>query len=346
MNQVNAAIFGASGYTGEELVRRLAKHPCVKIRALTSRQSAGRRAAEVFPWLDSRTELGNLEFETPDVSTLKSRGISVAFLALPHGAAAEYAGDLLEAGVLVIDLSADFRIKNPAVYREFYGREHPAPKLLDRAVYGLPERYRDAIRSANLIASPGCYPTGILVPVIPLIKAGRIRPGTIVATSMSGVSGAGRSVELPYLFVECNESVRPYGVPKHRHLAEIEQEISFAAGENIQIQFAPHLVPITRGIITTIHVDASTSTSESDLGAVLSAAYGNEPFVRLLPPPRFPDVKNVAFSNSIEISWRLDPRTGKIILMSAEDNLVKGAAGQAIQCLNIIQGWEETLGLN
>jgi len=344
MNQLTAAVFGASGYTGEELVRRLMRHPLVKIGALTSRQSAGRRAVDLFPWLDPRTELGKLEFETPDAGTLRSRGIDVAFLALPHGAAGEYVGGLLEAGLRVIDLSADFRIKNPDVYREFYGREHPAPLLLDRAVYGLPERYRDAIRATNLVACPGCYPTGILLPALPLIAAGRIRPASIVATSMSGVSGAGRNLELPYLFVECNESVRPYGVPKHRHLAEIEQEISFAAGETVCIQFAPHLVPINRGLVTSIHADASSSTSESEIGAVLSAAYENEPFVRLLAPPQFPDVKNIAFSNTIEISWRVDARTGKIILMSAEDNLVKGAAGQAIQCLNIMQGWDETLG--
>jgi len=182
--------------------------------------------------------------------------------------------------------------------------------------------------------------------LLPLILAGQVRPASIVAVSMSGVSGAGRAVESRLMFVECNESVRPYGLPAHRHLAEIEQEISIAAGETIQIQFAPHLVPLNRGIATTIHVDPSSPITEEQIGATLTSAYGDEPFIRLLPSPHFPDVKNVAYTNAIEVSWRVDPRTGKVILMSAEDNLVKGAAGQAIQCLNVMQGWDEAMGLN
>jgi N-acetyl-gamma-glutamyl-phosphate reductase len=346
MNKLKVAIFGASGYTGEELVRRLVRHPLVEIVALTSRQSAGKPASDVFPWLDRRSAAGRIQFEAPDVAALKNRGVQVAFLALPHGVAAEYAAPLLEAGIRVIDLSADFRIKDTEVYQQFYGHKHPAPALLPDAVYGLTERYRQAIRTAKLVACPGCYPTGVLLPLLPLIKAGQIRPSSIVAVSMSGVSGAGRNLESRLMFVECNESVRPYGLPAHRHLAEIEQEISLAAGERVQIQFAPHLVPLSRGIATTIHADAPSPITEEQVGATLAEAYGEEPFVRLLPSPFFPDVKNVAFTNSIEISWRVDPRTGKVILMSAEDNLVKGAAGQAIQCLNVTQGWDESIGLN
>lgn len=346
MNKLKAAIFGASGYTGEELVRRLARHPLVEIVTMTSRQSAGKVASDIFPWLDRRSAVGKTQFESPEITNLKSRGIEVAFLALPHGVAAETASPLLEAGIRVIDLSADFRIKDPQTYEQFYAHKHPAPALLANAVYGLPERYRQAIRTANLVACPGCYPTGILVPLLPLISAGQIRPSSIVAVSMSGVSGAGRALESSLMFVECNESVRPYGLPAHRHLAEVEQEISIAAGERVQIQFAPHLVPINRGIATTIHVDASSPITEEQIAATLTAAYGEEPFVRLLPAPNFPDVKNVAFSNAIEVSWRVDPRTGKVILLSAEDNLVKGAAGQAIQCLNVMQGWDEGIGLN
>jgi N-acetyl-gamma-glutamyl-phosphate reductase len=345
MNKLNAAIFGATGYTGEELVRRLAKHPLVEIVALTSRQAAGKMASDIFPWLDRRTALGKLQFEAPEVDSLKGRA-EVAFLALPHGVAAEQAAPLLEAGIRVIDLSADFRIKDPQVYEQFYGHKHPVPGLLAKAVYGLPERHRQAIRTANLVACPGCYPTSILVPLLPLILAGQVRPSSIVAVSMSGVSGAGRGVESRLMFVECNESVRPYGLPAHRHLAEIEQEFSLAAGETIQIQFVPHLVPLNRGIATTIHVDPSSPITEEQIGATLTSAYGEEPFIRLLPSPHFPDVKNVAYTNAIEVSWRVDPRTGKVILMSAEDNLVKGAAGQAIQCLNVMQGWDEAMGLN
>ena len=345
MNKLNAAIIGATGYTGEELVRRLAKHPLVEIVALTSRQAAGKTASEIFPWLDRRSALGKLQFESPEVASLKGRA-EVAFLALPHGVAAEQAAPLLEAGIRVLDLSADFRIKDPQVYEQFYGHTHPVPRLLANAVYGLPERHRQSIRTANLVACPGCYPTSVLIPLLPLILAGQVRPPSIVAVSMSGVSGAGRTVESRLMFVECNESVRPYGLPAHRHLAEIEQEISLAAGDKVQIQFAPHLVPLNRGIATTIHVDPSSPVTEEQVGATLTSAYGEEPFIRLLSAPQFPDVKNVAYTNAIEVGWRVDPRTGKIILMSAEDNLVKGAAGQAIQCLNIMQGWDEALGLN
>lgn len=345
MNKLNAAIIGATGYTGEELVRRLAKHPLVEIVALTSRQAAGKTASEIFPWLDRRSALGKLQFESPEVASLKGRA-EVAFLALPHGVAAEQATPLLEAGIRVLDLSADFRIKDPQVYQQFYGHTHPVPDLLANAVYGLPERHRQSIRTANLVACPGCYPTSVLIPLLPLILAGQVHPPSIVAVSMSGVSGAGRTVESRLMFVECNESVRPYGLPAHRHLAEIEQEISLAAGDKVQIQFAPHLVPLNRGIATTIHVDPSSPVTEEQVGATLTSAYGEEPFIRLLSAPQFPDVKNVAYTNAIEVGWRVDPRTGKVILMSAEDNLVKGAAGQAIQCLNIMQGWDEALGLN
>jgi N-acetyl-gamma-glutamyl-phosphate reductase len=345
MNKLNAAIIGATGYTGEELVRRLAKHPLVEIVALTSRQAAGKTASEIFPWLDRRSALGKLQFESPEVASLKGRA-EVAFLALPHGVAAEQAAPLLEAGIRVLDLSADFRIKDPQVYEQFYGHTHPVPRLLANAVYGLPERHRQSIRTANLVACPGCYPTSVLIPLLPLILAGQVRPPSIVAVSMSGVSGAGRTTESRLMFVECNESVRPYGLPTHRHLAEIEQEISLAAGDKVQIQFAPHLVPLNRGIATTIHVDPSSPVTEEQVGATLTSAYGEEPFIRLLSAPQFPDVKNVAYTNAIEVGWRVDPRTGKVILMSAEDNLVKGAAGQAIQCLNIMQGWDEALGLN
>ena len=346
MNKLNAAIFGATGYTGEELVRRLAKHPLVEIVALTSRQSAGKPVSDVFPWLDRRSAVGKIQFEAPEISNLKGRGVEVAFLALPHGVAAETAAPLLEAGIRVIDLSADFRIKDPQTYEQYYGHKHPVPALLATSVYGLPERYRQTIRGANLVACPGCYPTGVLVPLLPLISSGQVRPASIVAVSMSGVSGAGRNLDARLMFVECNESVRAYGLPAHRHLAEIEQEISVAAGERVRIQFAPHLVPINRGIATTIHVDPSAPITEEQIAATLTAAYGEEPFIRLLPAPSFPDVKNVAFTNAIEVSWRVDPRTGKVILMSAEDNLVKGAAGQAIQCLNVMQGWDEGIGLN
>ena len=210
----------------------------------------------------------------------------------------------------------------------------------------MPEIYRDQIKKSLLIASPGCYPTSILLPLIPLLQAGLIKPDAIIADSLSGVSGAGRKAELDYLFVECNESVRPYGVPKHRHLSEIEEQLSFAAGKrSVTIQFTPHLIPINRGILTTLYLEPLKKLSEENISACYKKFYGDEPFVRLLEGKALPDTKNVAGTNVIEIAWRLDPRTGRLIVMSAEDNLVKGASGQAVQSLNIVCGWPETAGL-
>jgi N-acetyl-gamma-glutamyl-phosphate reductase len=253
----------------------------------------------------------------------------------------------------VIDLSADFRVHNPAVYEEFYGHAHPAPELLPQAVYGLPEFYRAEIKKASLIASPGCYPTSILLPTIPLLKAGLVKHSGIIADSLSGVSGAGRKAEAEYLYVECNESARPYGLPKHRHLSEIEQELSVAAGAAVTIQFTPHLIPLNRGILTTLYLAPEKHFSDTagmnELGAQIvrcyQSAYGAEPFVRVLEGKALPDTKNVAGTNVIEIAWRLDPRTGRLIVLSAEDNLVKGASGQAVQSMNIMCGFEETTGL-
>jgi N-acetyl-gamma-glutamyl-phosphate reductase len=254
---------------------------------------------------------------------------------------------------VVIDLSADFRLKSPEVYKEFYAHDHPAPELLAKSVYGLPEIYRDEIKKSLLIASPGCYPTSILLPVIPLLKAGLINPAGIIADSMSGVSGAGRKAEIDYLFCECNESVRPYGVPKHRHLSEIEEQLSFAAGTKVTIQFTPHLIPVNRGILTTLYLAPEkhfSSGAEMDslnkkISACYTKAYGNEPFIRLLEGKALPDTKNVTGTNVCEIAWRLDPRTGRLIVMSAEDNLVKGASGQAVQSMNILCDFPETAGL-
>jgi N-acetyl-gamma-glutamyl-phosphate reductase len=209
----------------------------------------------------------------------------------------------------------------------------------------LPEVYREKIRSAQLVACPGCYPTSVLLPLLPLVKARLLDNATIVVTSMSGVSGAGRNAKTDYLFVECNESVRAYSVPKHRHLAEIEQELSNAAGSPVVISFTPHLVPVTRGIHTTIHATAAPGTDPEKVAAAFGDAYGDEPFVRLLGAAGAPDTKHVAGTNFIDIAWRLDPRTGRVIVLSAEDNLVKGAAGQAVQCLNIMCGFQETSAL-
>ena len=346
------AIVGASGYSGEELVRLLLNHPRVELSAVTSRQNAGQPVAQVFPKFASHPRARTLRFTEPNAELL-SKQAEIVFLALPHGVAAEFAVPLTQAGSIVIDLSADFRLKSAAVYREFYGHEHPAPELLKRSVYGLPEVYRAQIKDALLIASPGCYPTSILLPTLPLVRARLIHPTSIIADSLSGVSGAGRKAETDYLFCECHESVRPYGVPKHRHLSEIEEQLSLAAGNRVVIQFTPHLIPVNRGILTTLYLaptehftqPAQAAAWHEKVTACFEAAYGNEPFVRLLQGQALPDTKNVVGTNTLEIAWRVDPRTGRLVVMSAEDNIVKGASGQAVQSMNILCGFPETTGL-
>src|ERR1043166_6230544 len=348
----NVAIVGASGYSGEELVRLLLSHPEVELTAVTSRQYAGQSVDQVFPRFANHPKAKALRFSEPKAEALATEA-KIVFLALPHGVAAEFAVPLLKLGSKVIDLSADFRLRNAPVYKEFYGHDHPAPDLLPGAIYGLPEIYRTEIKKASLIASPGCYPTSILLPTLPLIKSGLVKHTGIIADSLSGVSGAGRKDEVDYLFVECNESVRPYSVPKHRHLSEIEQELSVAADAAVTIQFTPHLIPINRGILTTLYLapekhfgdEQGMNELSEKISKCYRAAYGNEPFVRVLEGKALPDTKNVAGTNVIEIAWRLDPRTGRLIVMSAEDNLVKGASGQAVQSMNIVCGFPETAGL-
>ena len=352
MKAKKIAIVGASGYSGEELVRLLLHHPHAELVAVTSRQSAGQTLAQVFPKFASHPRSKSLRFVESNAELLAKQA-DVVFLALPHGVAAEYAVSLMNAGRTVIDLSADFRLKSAEVYQEFYAHEHPAPELLTKSVYGLPEIHRAQIQKATLIASPGCYPTSVLLPTIPLLRAGLIKPHGIIADSMSGVSGAGRKAELDYLFCECNESVRPYGVPKHRHLSEIEEQLSLAAGTLVVIQFTPHLIPVNRGILTTLYLAPNEHFSDTagvtkfgeKITACYTKAYANEPFVRLLEGKALPDTKNVVGTNVCEIAWRLDLRTGRLIVMSAEDNLVKGASGQAVQSMNILCGFPETAGL-
>jgi N-acetyl-gamma-glutamyl-phosphate reductase len=351
-NSVKVGIVGASGYSGEELVRLMLTHPHAQLAAVTSRQYAGQTVAQVFPKFSQYPLSRTLRFSDPNAGVLATQ-CDIVFLALPHGVAAEFAVPLLNAGVRVIDLSADFRLKSPETYQEFYAHEHPAPDLLAKSVYGLPELHRARIKDALLVASPGCYPTSIILPLVPLLRAKLIKPDSIIANSMSGVSGAGRKAELDYLFVECNESVRPYGVPKHRHLSEIEQELSGVAGEQIKIQFTPHLIPVNRGILTTLYAAPMQHFGTAEemnalarrIEAAFRDAYANEPFVRLLEGKALPDTKNVVGTNMLEIAWRLDPRTGRLMVMSAEDNIVKGASGQAVQSMNILCGFPETAGL-
>ncbi len=345
MKRIKTAVIGASGYSGIELLRILVRHPGAELVAVTSRQFAGKTLENVFPRFRACGPEALLKFIEPDMDAVAASGAEIAFLALPHGVASEFAIGLLARGLKVIDLSADFRLDDPAVYQEFYDHPHPAPELLKESVYGLPEVHGAAISQARLVASPGCYPTSVLLPLIPLLRAKLIDPDSICVFSMSGVSGAGRKEALPLLFCECNESLRPYSVPKHRHLSEIEQELSRAAGTSVVISFTPHLVPVTAGMLTTTYVNPVAGPGRADLDAIYAAAYADEPFVRLLGRNGMPDTKNVVGTNFLDLGWAWDPRTARYVLMSALDNLWKGAASQAMQSFNLLNQFPAVTGL-
>jgi len=341
VKKINVAVVGASGYAGEELIRLLIRHPQVNIQVITSRQYDGKGVETVFPRFTGL----NLKFSAPDAEQI-ARECEVAFLALPHGLASEFALPLLRGGVKVIDISADFRLKSTAKYKEYYKEEHPAPDMLEQAVYGLPERYREQLRSADLVACAGCYPTSSILPTAPLLAAGVVESSDIIISSMSGVSGAGRKVDLPYIFPECNESLKCYAPAGHRHLPEIEQELARAAGvAEVAINFVPHLVPVNRGINSTIFLKAKPGCSAEVIAEVYAKAYGHERFVRVMPPKMMADTKYVTMSNCCDISYTFDSHTNRVIVNGCIDNLTKGASGQAIQCMNIRMGLDEAAGL-
>jgi N-acetyl-gamma-glutamyl-phosphate reductase len=340
---MKVGIVGASGYSGEVLVRLLLRHPRVTLAAVTSRTHAGKPLAAVIPAVRGMDQ--GLVFSDSDPATLAAGGTELFFLALPHGAAATYARALVAAGKRVIDLSADFRIANLATYQQYYG-EHHAPELLAQARFVLPELTPPAWKSeARLVAAPGCYPTSILLPLVPLLKAGVITREHIVVNSYSGVSGAGKKVEETFLYVERAESIKAYGLVRHRHLAEIEEQLARLTGAPTVIQFNPHLAPMRRGIATTITVPASPGGTIEQAYAAWRAAYGASPFVQLLPAGETPDTAHTVGTNRLDMSAVHDPRTGNFILTSAEDNLVKGASGQAVQIMNLWLGFGETDGL-
>ena len=339
---MNAAVIGASGYSGEELVRLLSRHPNVTLAAVTSRSLAGKPVADVMPAL--RHLVGELEFTHSDPVELAARDdLDVFFLALPHGVASEYADPLFQAGKTVIDLSADFRLKSTAVYEQYYGQAHPAPHLLAAAPYVIPELADDQWKSSSLIACPGCYPTSVQLPLVPLLKQGIVKPAGIVINSYSGVSGAGRTVAEDFIYCERNESMKGYGMPKHRHLSEIEEQLEKAAFADCIVQFNPHLAPMSRGISTTIVAKANGSLG--NLYASWNATFTGKPFVNVLPSGSYPDTKHVTGTNRADISAVYDPRTDNFVITSVIDNLLKGASGQAVQLLNLKFGFAETAGL-
>ncbi len=344
MKKVKIAVVGASGYTGQELMRILLRHPGVEVVCATSRQYAGQKVSDLFPRF-RHVPGADLVFTDSDVAAIAATGAEAAFLALPHGVSVSYGRGLVEAGLRVVDLSADFRLNDPAVYEEFYGQPHADIPLMQEATYGMPEWHREEIEKARIVGSPGCYPTSILLPLIPLLRAGLVQPEDIVVNSCSGVSGAGRKADISLLFCECNENVKAYGVPRHRHLSEIEQELSLAAGSKVTITFTPHLIPVNTGIITTTVAKLKPGVTVEDLTACYEAAYATAPFVRLMGANKPAETKNVTRTNFVDIGWAVDARTGRAVLMSTEDNVIKGAGGQGVHAFNIMFGFDETEGL-
>ena len=335
-------IVGASGYSGEVLLEILSGHPHVGRLVVASRSHAGKPVESVLPRLAGR--VGELSFVAAEAEALAGMDVDVWFLALPHGVATDYAMRLLAAGRIVIDLSADFRLNTPEIYASYYGHGHPAPDLLRETPYVLPELAGPEWREARLIACPGCYPTSVLVPLIPLFREGLLSGKGIVINALSGVSGAGKKEALFYSFCERSDSVMAYGLGRHRHLSEIEEQLSAAHGEAVVVQFTPHLVPMMRGIATTIVIPEAVD--EDRVYTAWSKAYAEQPGVRLLPPATAPDTRNLIGRNRVDLSAYMDTRTGNLVLTSALDNLMKGASGQAVQILNLRMGWPAFAGLS
>jgi len=340
-DRCDVAVIGASGYTGAELLRILLAHGRVALRAVTSRQMAGQSVAES---LGPNAPGTDLVYEDLKPSVVADRA-DVFFLALPHGVAAEYAVPLLAAGKTVFDLSADFRLKNPQTYREFYHADHPAPQLLEQAVYGLPETHGREIPGATLVACPGCYPTNAILGLAPALVAGWIDPMQIVINALSGVSGAGKKADIAYSFCERSGNLAAYSVPVHRHLPEMEQELSHVAGRACRVSFVPHLVPVIRGMLGTLSAPLVRGLAQEEAQAAYEDHYAGSAFVRVLPPGRLPETKDVTGTNHCHLAVRVDARAERLIVVSATDNLGKGAAGQAVQAFNLRMGWPETTGL-
>jgi N-acetyl-gamma-glutamyl-phosphate reductase len=337
---IRAAIVGATGYTGAELIRLLRGHPSVEVSAVIGHSTAGESIESTLPSLAGIIS-GNVE-AFGDPGSIAKRA-DVAFCGLPHGASAERVSALRDAGMVVLDLSADFRLKDAATYREWYG-DHPAISRLAEAVYGLPELHREELRTADLIAVPGCYPTASILPVAPL--AGLLEPGPIVIDAKSGVSGAGRAAKPRTHFSETAESFRAYSIAgRHRHTPEIEQELSRALGSNVQVIFSPHLVPMTRGILSTIYLRPRPGVDAARCTEIARARYAGSPSVHVLDPESNPDTLWVRGSNRAHVSYTDDRRSGWIVAQGCIDNLVKGASGQAIQCMNLRFGLDEGAGL-
>lgn len=336
--RIRVGIVGGTGYTGVELLRLLLRHPHVDLAVITSRGEAGVRLDKLFPSLRGRTDL---VFSAPEDARLD--GCGAVFFATPHGVAMEMAPQLLDAGVRILDLSADFRLKDAAAWERWYRHRHACPDLLREAVYGLPERNRGALPDARIVAVPGCYPTAVQLGLLPLLEAGIVDSGSLIASAASGVSGAGRGASVDNLLAECSDSFKAYGVPGHRHLPEIEQELAAVAGRPVQLTFVPHLAPMIRGIHATLF--ATLTRRDVDLQALYLARYASEPAVDVMPEGDHPQTRSVRGANLCRLAVHRPQGRDTVVVLSAIDNLVKGAAGQAVQAFNGMFGFDEGLAL-
>ena len=331
-------IVGGTGYTGVELLRLLLPHPQIELTTITSRSEAGRRLDDLYPNLRGQT---HLTFVEPTDDALA--GCDLVFFATPHGVAMSQAPSLLAHGIKVVDLSADFRLKDLAVFEQWYGMAHSAPDWAEKAVYGLPETAREQIAQAQLVAAPGCYPTAVQMALLPLLRAGVVDPSDLIADCKSGVSGAGRGANVGTLFAECSDSFKAYGVPGHRHLPEIKQQLQQATDQPVGLVFTPHLTPMIRGIHATCY---ARLIRDVDLQALYEDAYADEPMVDVMPRGSHPETRSVRGSNRLRLAVHQAPESDRVVVLAVEDNLVKGASGQAIQCMNLMLGLDEVTGLS
>ncbi len=338
---LKVGIYGASGYTGQELLRLLLRHRQFEIVAVTSRRYSGIPVSDIYPVFVGLTDLAFINASPEDIAALAD----VIFLALPHGVSMDMVPIFLRAGKKVVDLSADFRLHDVSVYEQWYSR-HTTPDFIKESVYGIPELYRDAIAAARLVANPGCYPTSVILGLAPLLKADWIDDTSIIVDAKSGVSGAGREPQVGTLFCEVDEGFKAYKVGKHRHTPEMEQEISILAGHDVRISFTPHLLPISRGILSTIYATLRKDVTDMDIVDLYRKFYEGKKFVRIYKEGTFPDISSVRGSNYCDIGLTIDRRTKRVIAICTIDNLIKGASGQAIQNMNLMCGISEDTGLN
>ena len=341
---MRAGLVGVTGYTGMELVRILASHPGMELVQVTSRKEAGQRLCAIYPFLQGMP-VGELTISLPDIDQL-AKDCDIIFLAIPHGLAMEMGADLVERGCKVVDLSADFRIRDRAVYEEWYKVPHTRAHMIAEAVYGLPELYADKVRPARLVANPGCYPTASILGLYPALKNGLVSHENVVIDAKSGTTGAGRTLKTNTLFCEMHDSFRAYGLGTHRHTPEIEQELSLIAGADMTISFNPHILPVNRGILATIYTSLLSPLSTKEVHAAYAREYEDHPFVRVLPVGSLPELRNVRGTMLCDIGLVVDKRTNRLIIVSAIDNLCRGASGQAVANANLMLGLPLDLGLN